>query len=32
LENTSEGVASVINVQVSVECRGVIENASHCKC
>ena len=26
LQNTSEGVASVINVQVSVECRGVIEN------
>ena len=28
LENTSEGVTSVINVQVSVECRGVIENTS----
>ena len=32
LENTSEGVTGVINVQVSVECRGVVENTSHGQC
>ena len=32
LEDTCEGVASVINVQVCVECRGVIENTSHGQC
>ncbi len=31
-QNTSEGVTSVINVQVSVECRGVVEYASHGQC
>jgi hypothetical protein len=29
LENTSEGVTGVINIEVSVEGRGIIKNTSH---
>ena len=32
LQDTSEGVTRVINVQVSVECRGVVEYTSHGQC
>ena len=31
-KNTSEGVTGVVNVQVSVECRGIIQNSCHGEC